>query len=883
MKPLVRFAGSMALAAALVLTACKGDRGPAGTPGPQGQTGSASPTGAGLNLNITGARITSDSHPQVDFTLADASGSPASATNVSFNWTIAWLGTDAASGLGAYQAYMLHAVTGTAPGGRQGTTQQPTAESGTAGTLTDQGGGKFQYTFKFALPSGYTASATHRVGVWASRPIAGTGGTTGIPAENDIVNAVFDFVPGGGTPTTRDLTATQNCNACHGILQVHGGFRRDVRLCVTCHTTQLVDPDTSDTNDPSQLNPLTFSTLIHRVHRGANLPTVQLALAAANATQDPDAIGWEYHVIGYQNGDNVYGSLVPDPLTYSTLQPPPATPTRFATAGTVYPQDSGYMRNCTMCHQQAKDASGTVIGGQDAAQYQSAFARRTCASCHDATWFGDPTATPKFHQAHHGGQQTADTTCSACHQSSFASQHVDTWSDPSANPLMVTIKSVQTTAPGSNPTVVYDVTWAKTGQQVADLSEATLNPGNVTLNGVGRIAFTISGLGPFPDGSGADFSYATTCSQQLNLATRPTRQGDGFFHFTFAARSGDPSQPFATSNPGAAAGCPVVPVAGGGSPLTTVIPTGATSTWAVGAEGRAGNTKIASQEQAIVSLAPYHTGTLTSSGGTAYYEEPFQANDIHYFAPGGDVNTGTPRRNPVATTNCNVCHEHLSVHGANRVSAEYCIVCHTPDNFDVTRIMGGRQSATTLLGDPTKTLDGLPARAITFKVMIHQIHTGENLDVNSPLYIYAFGGNLTQFGDVRFPGTTAQCAKCHGAPAAGQPPAYALDSVPGNAAGTTYHVVANGPQGSNTTNPGPAVVGPMGSACLSCHDHSDSAAHVQAMTVGGFTIPPALASPPESPFTYVVPPTESCTVCHQESSQFSVSSVHAPIATGLRE
>jgi OmcA/MtrC family decaheme c-type cytochrome len=874
------------VAAAFALTACKGDRGPAGPAGPSGTSATPSPTGGGgLALTITGASITADGHPQIGFTLADAAGNPASATNVSFNWTIAWLGTDATSGLGAYQAYMLSPVTGTAPGGRMGTTQQPTAESGTAGTLTDQGGGKFQYTFKFALPSGYAASATHRVGVWASRPITGTGGTTGIPAENDIVNGVFDFVPAGGTPTTRDLTATQNCNACHGILQAHGGFRRDVRLCVTCHTTQLVDPDTSDTNDPTQLNPLTFSTLVHRVHRGANLPTVKLALSAANATQDPDARAWEYHVIGFRNGDNVYASIVADPLTYSALQPPPTAPTKFANAGVVFPQDFGYMRNCTMCHQQAKDASGTVIGGQDAAQYQTSFSRRTCSSCHDATWFGDPAALPKFHQAHHGGQQTADTTCTACHQVSFPAQHVDTWSDPAASPLMVTIKALQNTAPGGNPTVVYDVTFAKTGKPLPDLTPATLTPANVSLANVGRIAFTISAIGPFPDGSGADFTYAATCSQQLNLATLPTRQGDGFFHFTFANRSGDPSQPFvagAAGNAGASAGCPVIPVAGG-TPLTAVIPTGATGTWAVGAEGRTNNTKLLSQEQNIVTLAPYHTGTLTGSGATQSFEEPFQANDIKYFAPGSDVNTGTPRRNPVATTHCNVCHQHLAVHGANRVSAEYCIVCHTPDNFDVTRILGGRQLPATLLGDPSKTIDALPARAITLKVMIHQIHTGENLDVNRPLYLYAFGGFLTQFGDVRFPGTTAQCAKCHGAPAAGQAPTFALDSVPGNAAGTTYHVVANGPSGSGTTNPGPSLVGPMGSACLSCHDHADSAAHVQAMTVGGFSIPPALASGPQSPFTYVIPPTESCTVCHQESAQFSVSSVHAPIATGLRE
>ena len=67
------------------------------------------------------------------------------------------------------------------------------------------------------------------------------------------------------------------------------------------------------------------SGMIHKIHRGGDLPSVQA--------------GGEYHIIGFQQSDNIYGG---DPLG--------------KVPDVVFPQD---IRNCTTCHR-ADLAQGAV-------------------------------------------------------------------------------------------------------------------------------------------------------------------------------------------------------------------------------------------------------------------------------------------------------------------------------------------------------------------------------------------------------------------------------------------------------------------------------------------------------------------------------------------
>ena len=289
-----------------------------------------------LNIEILDAFIGDDNRAVATIELTDENGSPITRDGVSISYIIARIVES-----GEYIDYITRVQEGAV---------QATSENG--GDYQQIGPGIYNYTFAIELPAGYDRSQTHTVALYAEKVIG---------SQAFVSNATFDFVPDGGTVRTiRDIVATQSCNSCHDPLALHGGVRRDVGVCITCHTSKIVDPETGETVDqidPQSGNNIGFNIMIHKIHMGEMLPSVEAG--------DP------YYIVGFR--DSVHD--------YSTV---------------VFPQNN---RNCTKCH----DESVAV----QANYYKLKPTRASCGSCHDNVDFAAAINHPTV--------QLNDNNCSGCH------------------------------------------------------------------------------------------------------------------------------------------------------------------------------------------------------------------------------------------------------------------------------------------------------------------------------------------------------------------------------------------------------------------------------------------------------------------------------------
>ena len=83
----------------------------------------------------------------------------------------------------------------------------------------------------------------------------------------------FDFLLGGGAVALAPRTVVQNdnCNVCHTQLLVHDGLRKDVRLCVLCHTAGAEDSNVAGATPGVTIE---FKVMVHKLHNGSHLPSV---------------------------------------------------------------------------------------------------------------------------------------------------------------------------------------------------------------------------------------------------------------------------------------------------------------------------------------------------------------------------------------------------------------------------------------------------------------------------------------------------------------------------------------------------------------------------------------------------------------------------------
>lgn len=226
------------------------------------------------------------------------------------------------------------------------------------------------------------------------------------------------------------------------------------------------------------------------------------------------------------------------------------------------------------------------------------------------------------------------------------------------------------------------------------------------------------------------------------------------------------------------------------------LPAGTTGTYAFGLEAR--------------------TNTQTVNGVAV---RDGAANPVVFAAVTGPLQ---PRRDVVDWDKCLACHgDEIVLHGDQRISYHYCVMCHNPVTTDIAR----------------RPADKMPPETIDFKVMVHKIHAGVHL--SKDYTVYGFGNIPHNYNDIHYPGDLADCQACH------LPGTY----LPPPPRGAIDTVVQQG-------NTEISRLGPTSAACTGCHDTDAAMAHVQSN----------LAAPSGK---------ESCAVCHAQFRSSSVEAAHA--------
>lgn len=377
--------------------------------------------------------------------------------------------------------------------GKQAT--QAAADAG--GTFTKLEDGLYRYTFRTTAPANADRSATHSIGVYASRNLSE------FELGTNFASNVYNFVPAGGAVAqTHDIIRTESCNGCHEDLNFHGGSRRGVEMCVLCHSPQTSDPVTG--------NVLDLGVMVHKIHAGASLPSVKA--------------GGKYQVNGFAG------------LTdFSKINIP----------------SNGGVANCSVCHRVDPDEKKRPV---QAMSFLTNPSRANCGSCHDDVNFATGAG-------HRNLVQTTDANCSRCHipqgdseyDASISGAHTIANFSQTLTGMVLQITAVDDGSAGKRPVVTFTVK-DRVGKAIplASLDRLTLYLSGPTSDYAGQTstdakAATAVGDGvyriTFPTALAATargsyrVSLAGRKRTQLNAGTEKQRQADDIANnvqFTFS-------------------------------------------------------------------------------------------------------------------------------------------------------------------------------------------------------------------------------------------------------------------------------------------------------------------------------------------------------------
>lgn len=352
----------------------------------------------GLTMTIVSANIAQDGTISVDYKIADPKGLPLDRDGITTPGAVSVSFLCAYIPKGQTQFYSYTTRSQTSPI-TKATAIQAGADSG--GTTKKVADGEYLYTFATKAKGqtgAWDPTLTHRIGIYGSRNL------TEFDLGTNYDSEVTTWIPAGGTPTnTRDVIRTASCNKCHDSLAFHGGSRVGMDLCIMCHTPQTIDPDTGNSVD--------MPVMTHKIHMGAELPSV--------------VAGKPYQIIG--NGQRV--------SDWSTVELP-SNP-----------------RRCEFCHEPT-----SKTGAVQADAWLKNPSRAACGACHDNVNF----ATGANHV---NLPQVSDNQCSQCHipqgelefDASIKGAHTIATESTTRPGLVLNILKVENGVAGKAPTVTFTV------------------------------------------------------------------------------------------------------------------------------------------------------------------------------------------------------------------------------------------------------------------------------------------------------------------------------------------------------------------------------------------------------------------------------------------
>ena len=463
---------------------------------------------------------------------------------------------------------------------------------------------------------------------------------------------------------------------------------------------------------------------------------------------------------------------------------------------------------CTKCHRQGFDTFGRPFG-KDVARFRQSPTKTKCTTCHNTTTF-DGSATivvtrlnadntvdnvavaAVSHAAFLGGATIDVTGANADNAALCAGCHdLVGVTAPYNIGSVVSAHTIAEQSPAIFPGInfqIVSVTGALAGQAPTIRVRITTDNGAVIAPASGSFNVKV-GYPAAEYTNNVMENYGQPRSQSLTAATAV---GDGSYTITL--------------------------------PDTKAIPATATGVGVVGLEGRA-----------TYPLTGFRAGDNVNIGG--------QAVQFYFDAATGlqVTDPSLQRRRVVDVAKCKLCHSRLTLHGDSRVnSIEECVICHNPDATDK-----GQRPA----GAPAGTVDNLAERPIDFKVMIHMIHTGADLDPSQlPYVIYGFGGSANDLSGATYPQDRKHCMACH---LDTTPITFGVPLAP-SVLGTTFDTGA-APNNDNDNRRTP----PTQAVCTTCHgDQTFTAPHVASETVGT---------------------TELCAQCHTTGLLFGPDFAHQSI------